>query len=131
MNCYNCGSKGFAPSRMNAMCEFCDGTYGGNPPTDEEVEAHNNKQAYGLPLFREATPLFIGDNKEAHQIATQKLTEAAVHLRRADEALMALQAMFPTTGTHRDDVRNDRRTCQKMAERYDEIFQRAAQTYFA
>lgn len=32
-----CGSTGFAPSKIAGMCEFCDGTAGGNPPTEMEI----------------------------------------------------------------------------------------------
>lgn len=36
--CPTCKSRGFAKSRLGPhRCEFCDGTFGGNPPTDEEV----------------------------------------------------------------------------------------------
>lgn len=36
--CPTCGSTGFLPSRLGiGVCEFCDGTEGGNPPTDAEV----------------------------------------------------------------------------------------------
>lgn len=30
--CLNCGSVGFDKSRLPGQCEFCDGTFGGNPP---------------------------------------------------------------------------------------------------
>lgn len=49
MNC-NCGAKGFKPSRMEGRCEFCDGTAGGNPPTDQEVKEWND-QKFGQPHF--------------------------------------------------------------------------------
>lgn len=43
-----CGASGFAPSRIPGQCEFCDGTFSGNPPTDQEVmealELANNVQ---------------------------------------------------------------------------------------
>jgi hypothetical protein len=37
--CPTCHSRGFAVSRLGPQrCEFCDGTFGGNPPTGEEVK---------------------------------------------------------------------------------------------
>jgi len=27
-----CGAVGFSPSKLPGQCEFCDGTFGGNPP---------------------------------------------------------------------------------------------------
>ncbi len=37
-SCPTCGSSGFPLSRLGPeRCEFCDGTEGGNPPTDVEV----------------------------------------------------------------------------------------------
>lgn len=39
--CPGCASKGFAVSRLGPDgCEFCDGTESGNPPTEEEIQAH-------------------------------------------------------------------------------------------
>lgn len=38
MTCRTCGSEGFGPSRLGPhRCEFCDGSFGGNPPSDEDV----------------------------------------------------------------------------------------------
>jgi hypothetical protein len=38
--CPNCQSKGFERSLLwDNRCEFCDGTFGGNPPTPEEIKA--------------------------------------------------------------------------------------------
>lgn len=38
MKCRTCGAKGFAPSKaFPDACEFCDGTFGGNPPTEQDI----------------------------------------------------------------------------------------------
>ena len=74
--------------------------------------------------------MFIGDNKEAHQSATQKLMEAAIHLRRASDALMAVQGMTKEV-PFRSGIGADRAKIDSMAAQYDVRFQEAAQTYFA
>lgn len=40
LSCKGCQSYGFAKSKLGPdRCEFCDGTFSGNPPTAEEIEA--------------------------------------------------------------------------------------------
>ncbi len=34
--CGTCGAEGFEPSIIPGRCTYCDGTFGGNPPTDDE-----------------------------------------------------------------------------------------------
>lgn len=46
--CPYCNSSGFPPSKMKDRCTFCDGTEGGHPPTEEEVEEHN--RCHAAPL---------------------------------------------------------------------------------
>lgn len=37
--CPSCNSTGFEDSKLGPhRCEFCDGTFGGNPPTNKEIE---------------------------------------------------------------------------------------------
>lgn len=35
--CPSCQSKGFTKSQLPDRCEFCDGTFSGNPPTEREI----------------------------------------------------------------------------------------------
>ena len=36
--CKTCKSVGFGPSKLGAdRCEFCDGTVGGQPPTQHDI----------------------------------------------------------------------------------------------
>lgn len=42
-HCPTCRSTGFAPSLMRSMCQFCDGTFNGEPPTVEEIFNHNTR----------------------------------------------------------------------------------------
>jgi hypothetical protein len=74
--------------------------------------------------------MFIGENKEAHQAATQKLMEAVVHLRRASESLLAVQGMVDGDSAF-TDIRRDRKILDSTAERYDEMFLDAAAIYFS
>lgn len=37
--CITCKSRGFEVSKLGPdRCEFCDGTFSGNPPTEKEIE---------------------------------------------------------------------------------------------
>jgi hypothetical protein len=40
--CHTCGSVNFEPSPLPDQCTFCDGTVGGHPPTQREIEAANH-----------------------------------------------------------------------------------------
>ena len=73
--------------------------------------------------------MFIGDNKDAHQAATNRLMDVAIYLRKASEALMVVQAMSPTV--EKANLGMDRAKIDSMAAKFDVRFQEAAQTYFA
>lgn len=54
MKCITCGSQGFdvlvlGPDR----CTFCDGTEGGNPPTQEDIEEAKDRSKF---MERYSTP---------------------------------------------------------------------------
>ncbi len=74
--------------------------------------------------------MFIGTDKEIHRAATQQLYQAAIHLRRASDALLAVQPILEKYD-FKEDVRVDRQHIEKMAERYDLMFQRAAAEAFS
>lgn len=40
--CPTCGSRGFDDSILPDRCTFCDGTEGGNPPTQDDVRRYWN-----------------------------------------------------------------------------------------
>lgn len=51
-NCLACGSSGFDVSVLGpGRCTFCDGTEGGNPPTEEEI--NQAKKTTPLPKHLE------------------------------------------------------------------------------
>lgn len=57
--CPSCKSKGFAKSVLGAdRCEFCDGSFSGNPPTEIEraqaeiLEAHSLKYHHCAQIFQ-------------------------------------------------------------------------------
>lgn len=74
--------------------------------------------------------MFIGDDTDAHKSATQKLMDAAVHFRRASEALMAAQALAADP-VQKDKLRSMRVTADSNSVILDVMFQESAQRYFA
>lgn len=43
--CPTCKSEGFKTSALGPdRCEFCDGTFGGNPPTEQEIAEAKRKR---------------------------------------------------------------------------------------
>jgi len=73
--------------------------------------------------------MFIGDNQDSHQAATQKLMEAAVYLRRASDSLMAVQAMLQDQNL-KTRITGFRVTLDKEAIFLDNLFQEAGPRYF-
>jgi hypothetical protein len=72
--------------------------------------------------------MFIG-NKETQQAASQKLLEAVVHLRRASDALMAVQPIFKEE-MERTAAKNDRHRIAEMADAYDNAYVTSAREAF-
>lgn len=73
--------------------------------------------------------MFIGNNQEAQQSATQKLMEATVYLRRASDSLMAVQAMLETSDD-KDRIKYFRVQIDRESIWLDQLFQTAAPRYF-
>ena len=73
--------------------------------------------------------MFIGDNRDAAQAATQKLMDAAVHFRRAADSLMAAQAMT-ADAAHKEKLRLMRVRADSDSIFLDAMFQEGAQRYF-
>ena len=44
--CQTCHSRGFNKSIITDMCEFCDGTEGGQPPASKDVLGRDNKAQF-------------------------------------------------------------------------------------
>lgn len=49
--CPNCSASGFAPSELEGQCEFCDGSFGGNPPNPEQERVEQMCTMYGSQLY--------------------------------------------------------------------------------
>jgi len=67
-------------------------------------------------------------NEEVQRAATQQLMECAIHLRRASDALMSVQAM--TSGDEKQKATTDRARLDTLAASYDAWFQRVAPGVF-
>lgn len=72
-------------------------------------------------------------SKETQQAASQKLLEAVVHLRRASDALLAVQPLCDNSDIpfSRDTLKFDRGSLEKLAHRYEAAYDTAAREAFA
>ncbi len=87
--CPTCGSSGFGPSVLGpARCEFCDGTEGGNPPTEEEIADVQPKP----PLFPHCTAEFRCDEHFGDHWKVQRPVAWVIDLAQSALRLRLLSA---------------------------------------
>jgi len=97
--CLTCGSQGFAMSSEEGMCEFCDGTFSGNPPPpppppppSPEIRTIIIERVIRETVERDpARPLDSGELQPAYDMnaALRKMNERMNRIREEQGALRA------------------------------------------
>ncbi|HYG24484.1 MAG TPA: hypothetical protein VEH04_17025 [Verrucomicrobiae bacterium] len=78
VRCGVCSSQGFTPSKTGEGCEYCDGTFGGNPPRFGNVIEALQKEVKDCALRRACTadPGYFDARIEEFQAAIKLLRGA-------------------------------------------------------